>query len=91
MGRTKQSQDGVEGLRNILKQQGVWPSILNEIYRIKPDNLWLTGNFYFGTDGLTWSYPPGELAVDAIGEPTVTIAYDDIRPYAADASPLRRF
>ena len=64
---------------------------LGELGYFNADNLWLTGNFYFGADGLTWSYPPGELAVDAIGEPTVTIAYDDIRPYATDASPLRRF
>ena len=29
-------------IANLLLQQSKWPAILNEIYRVKPDNLWIT-------------------------------------------------
>ena len=32
----------MEVIANLLLQQSKWPAILNEIYRLKPDNLWIT-------------------------------------------------
>jgi hypothetical protein len=32
----------MDGVATLLLQQSRWPAILNEIYRLKPDNLWIT-------------------------------------------------
>lgn len=64
---------------------------LNDLGYFNVDNLTVTRNFYFGNDGMTWSYLPSQLAVDAIGEPTITIPYEQLEPMACDGSVLERF
>ncbi|MBQ6472610.1 MAG: pilus assembly protein PilM [Victivallales bacterium] len=40
--KTNAARDQAKTVTSFLHQSAVWPSILNEIYRIKPDGLWLT-------------------------------------------------
>ncbi len=40
LARQKESQ--YRGLTDLLLQRTVWPMLLNEIYRLKPDDVWLT-------------------------------------------------
>lgn len=40
MARQKESQ--FRGLSDLLLQRTTWPMLLNEIYRLKPDDVWLT-------------------------------------------------
>lgn len=63
---------------------------LNELGYFNVDNLVATSNFYFDANGVTWSYQPNELAVSAVGEPCITLAYDVLMPLASDNSILRR-
>ena len=42
MGKANDSTSQVDVIGELLLQQAKWPAILNEIYRIKPDNLWIT-------------------------------------------------
>lgn len=63
---------------------------LNEIGFFNIDNLNVTRNFYFDKNGITWSYLPNELAVEALGEPTVTLEYDIVEPYLSDKSIIKR-
>ena len=36
------NNDKMKSVADLFLQQSKWPAILNEIYRIKPDNLWIT-------------------------------------------------
>lgn len=63
---------------------------LNEIGYFNIDNLNVTRNFYFDKNGITWSYLPNELAVEALGEPTVTLEYEVIEPFLSDKSVIKR-
>lgn len=63
---------------------------LNDMGFFNADNLTVTRNFYFGDDGITWSYLPSQLAVDAIGEPQISLTYDQLEPLACDGSVIRR-
>ncbi len=63
---------------------------LNEIGYFNIDNLTVTRNFYFDDNGITWSFMPNELAVEALGEPTVSIEYDALVPYLSDKSVIKR-
>ena len=62
---------------------------LNELGYFNIDNLSVNNNFYFVDDGITWSYLPGELAVDALGEPAITLSLDALRPFMSDSSQLK--
>ncbi|MBR4222044.1 MAG: pilus assembly protein PilM [Victivallales bacterium] len=42
MGSTSSSESEAEQIGELLLRQAKLPAILNEIYRIKPDNLWIT-------------------------------------------------
>ena len=64
---------------------------LNELGYFNAENLVVGPNFYITADGVTWSYLPGELAVEAVGEPTITISLDDLRSLLAPSSPLHRY
>ncbi|MBR5103018.1 MAG: DUF3298 domain-containing protein [Muribaculaceae bacterium] len=55
------------------------------------DNLKVTDNFSFGDKGITWTYPPQELAINALGEPCITLDYDTLKDFAASNSVLTRF
>ena len=63
---------------------------LNELGYYNIDNITVTRNLYFTDQGVTWSFLPNELAVEAIGEPHITIPYDELKPMACDNSVLDR-
>ena len=63
---------------------------LNDMGYFNVDNLSVTRNFYFDQDGVTWSYLPSQLAVDAVGEPQITLTYDQLAPLACDGSVINR-
>ena len=64
---------------------------LNDLGYYNVENITVTSNFYFGEDGLTWSYLPNELAVEAVGEPKITIPYGDTKDALCDGSIIERF
>lgn len=41
-GKARQKEDQYQAVSDLLLQQAKWPVILNEIYRLKPNNLWLS-------------------------------------------------
>lgn len=64
---------------------------LNDLGYYNVENMTVTRNFYFDENGITWSYLPNELAVEAVGEPKVSISYSDLKPSACDGSIISRF
>lgn len=64
---------------------------LNDLGFFNVENITVTRNFYFDEKGVTWSYLPNELAVEAVGEPKITIPYADLEPYLSDDSIIQRF
>jgi len=64
---------------------------LNDMGYFNVENITVTRNFYFDEKGVTWSYLPNELAVEAVGEPKITIPYDALEPYLSDESIIQRF
>ena len=50
----------------------------------------MTRNFYFDDKGVTWSYLPNELAVEAVGEPKITIPYSELASALCDDSIISR-
>ena len=63
---------------------------LNDMGYFNVENITVTRNFYFDDKGVTWSYLPNELAVEAIGEPKITIPYSDLKDYLCDNSIIDR-
>ncbi len=63
---------------------------LNDLGYFNVDNLSVTRNFFFDEKGVTWSYLPSQLAVDAVGEPQITLSYEQLAPLACDGSVLNR-
>ena len=63
---------------------------LNDLGYFNVDNLTVTRNFCFSDKGVTWSYLPGQLAIDAVGEPKILLSYDQLMPLACDGSILNR-
>ena len=59
---------------------------LNDLGYFNVENITVTPNFYFDDNGVTWSYLPNELAVEAVGEPRITIPYDDLESSLCDGS-----
>ena len=64
---------------------------LNDLGYFNVDNLTVTRNFCFGDEGVTWSFLPGQLAIDAVGEPMILLSYDKLAPLACDGSIISRF
>ena len=64
---------------------------LNDLGYFNVENITVTRNFYFDDKGVTWSFLPNELAVEAVGEPTLTIPYNDLTDYLCDESIIQRF
>ena len=64
---------------------------LNELGFFNADNLTVTRNFFFDEGGVTWSYLPNELAVEAVGEPRISLSYELLKTLASDGSILNRF
>jgi len=63
---------------------------LNDLGYFNVENITVTRNFYFDDAGVTWSYLPNELAVEAVGEPRITIPYTDLEPYLCEESIIER-
>ena len=63
---------------------------LNDLGYFNVENITVTPNFYFDDNGVTWSYLPNELAVEAVGEPRITIPYDDLESYLCEGSIIER-
>ena len=64
---------------------------LNDLGYFNVENITVTRNFYFDEKGVTWSYLPNELAVEAVGEPKITIPYADLEPFLCEESIIERF
>lgn len=63
---------------------------LNDLGYFNVENINVTRNFYFDDEGVTWSYLPNELAVEAVGEPKITIPYSDLEPSMCEGSIIER-
>lgn len=63
---------------------------LNDLGYFNLPNLSVNGNFFFTSRGVTWSYDSSVIAVASVGEPTINIDYDDLRPFLCDNSLLKR-
>ena len=63
---------------------------LNDLGYFNVENLTVTRNFYFDDNGVTWSFLPNELAVEAVGEPKITISYGDLSESLCENSIIER-
>lgn len=63
---------------------------LNDMGYFNVENITVTRNFFFDDKGVTWSYLANELAVEAVGEPRITVPYADLSDYKCDDSILDR-
>ena len=63
---------------------------LNDMGYFNVENITVTRNFFFDDKGVTWSYLPNDLAVEAVGEPRITVPYADLSDYKCDDSILDR-
>ena len=89
--------DAVADVCQLLKQQlltqnnATGNEQLNDLGYFNVENITVTRNFYFDENGVTWSYLPNELAVEAVGEPKITIPYSDLESSLCDESIIQRF
>lgn len=87
-------EDAVADVCQLLKQQllkqnnATGNEQLNDLGYFNVENISVTRNFYFDDKGVTWSYLPNELAVEAVGEPKIFIPYGDLTDYLCDGSIL---
>ena len=63
---------------------------LNDLGYFNVENITVTSNFYFDDKGVTWSYLPNELAVEAVGEPKITIPYAELKSALCDDSVIEK-
>lgn len=63
---------------------------LNDLGYFNVENINVTCNFYFDEQGVTWSFLPNELAVEAVGEPKITVPYSDLESCLCDDSILEK-
>ena len=63
---------------------------LNDLGYFNVENIMVSRNFYFDENGVTWSYLPNELAVEAVGEPKITIPYGDLESSLCENSIIDR-
>ena len=89
-------EDAAPDVCQLLKQQllaqnnATGNEQLNDLGYFNVENITVTRNFFFDDKGVTWSYLPNELAVEAVGEPRIMIPYDDLQPYLCDNSIIDR-
>ena len=89
--------DAIADVCQLLKQQllnqnnATGNEQLNDLGYFNVENITVTRNFYFEENGVTWSYLPNELAVEAVGEPKITIPYADLESSLCDESIIQRF
>ncbi len=63
---------------------------LNDLGYFNIDNLAVSSNFYIDPKGVTWSYLPSELAVDAVGEPEIMLDWETLQPFLRDNTIVSR-
>ena len=63
---------------------------LNDLGYFNVENITVSRNFYFYDKGVTWSFLPNELAVEAVGEPKISSAYSDLEPSLCENSIIER-
>ena len=89
--------DAIPDVCQLLKQQllrqnnATSNEQLNDLGFFNVENITVSRNFYFDDNGVTWSYLPNELAVEAVGEPKITIPYSDLKDALCDDSIINRF
>lgn len=77
--------------QQLLKQNNVTGNEqLNDLGYFNVENITVSRNFYFDDKGITWSYLPNELAVEAVGEPKITIPYGELGDFLCDNSIIER-
>ena len=75
----------------LLKQNNVTSNEqLNDLGYFNVENISVSPNFYFDDKGVTWSFLPNELAVEALGEPKITIPYSDLESSLCEGSIIER-
>ena len=88
--------DAVSDVCQLLKQQllaqnnATGNEQLNDLGYFNVENITVSRNFYFDDNGVTWSFLPNELAVEAVGEPKITIPYSDLEPSLCENSIIDR-
>ncbi len=88
--------DAIADVCQLLKQQllkqnnATGNEQLNDLGYFNVENISVTRNFYFDDNGVTWSYLPNELAVEAVGEPKIFIPYDELSDYLCDDSIIQK-
>lgn len=88
--------DAVADVCQLLKQQllkqnnAAGNEQLNDLGYYNVENITVTRNFYFDDSGITWSYLPNELAVEAVGEPRIFIPYSQLASSQCDNSIIER-
>ena len=63
---------------------------LNELGYYNIDNLIVTQNFFIADNGITWSYLPNKLAVSAVGEPQISLTFEELKPMTFEGSIINR-
>ena len=63
---------------------------LNDLGYFNVENISVSRNFYFDDKGVTWSFLPNELAVEAVGEPKITIPYGELEASLCENSIIDR-
>lgn len=88
--------DAISDVCQLLKQQLLTQNNvtgneqLNDLGYFNVENITVSRNFYFDDKGVTWSFLPNELAVEAVGEPKITIPYKDLEPSLCENSIIER-
>lgn len=88
--------DAIADVCQLLKQQllkqnnATGNEQLNDLGYFNVENITVSRNFFFDENGVTWSYLPNELAVEAVGEPKITIPYDELTDFLCDNSIIER-
>jgi len=84
--------DVAQLLRNTLLRQNKVANNeqLNELGYYNAENISTTTNFFITDNGVTWSFLPNELAVEAVGEPQISVSFEDLEPFRGDSSVLKR-
>ena len=88
--------DAVADVCQLLKQQLLKQNNasgneqLNDLGYFNVENITVSRNFFFDEGGVTWSYLPNELAVEAVGDPKITIYYGELGDFLCDNSIIER-
>lgn len=59
---------------------------LNDLGYYNLPNLSVSNNFFFTDKGITWSFEPNGLAINAIGEPQISLDFSSLKPYFLENS-----